>query len=141
MKLSRPVINTIRFDTELELIGNRYGVNTKFVCEAYCLDALNEKDEAILVVGIRIRLSFYVDKEVNEAAGYLSETESTVLIHSTPEQDISMLIRFSSYIFRNIKNNLQRALPAFDLKSLDFPESTTFANALLDGLKQKGLYK
>lgn len=141
MKLSRPVINTIRFDTELELIGNRAGVHTKFGCDGYCLDAVNEKNEEVLVVGIRIRLSFYVDKEVNEAAGYLSETESTILTHSTPDEDIAMLIRFASDVFRNIKNNLQRALPVFDLKSLDFPDTSKFANAILGGLKQKGLYK
>lgn len=79
MKLSRPVINTIRFDTDLKVIGNRFGVQNRFECDGYCLDGIGEKGEIIFAVGIRIRLNFYVDTLVNEAAGYLSETESTVL--------------------------------------------------------------
>ncbi len=141
MKLSLPVINTIRFDTELELIGNREGVNTKFICEGYCLEGISEKGDEGVAVGVRIRLIFYVDKEINEVAGYLSETESTVPTHLTPEEDIPMLIKFSGDVFRNIKNNLQAALPVFDLEYLDFPDTLKFANYLLDGLKQKGLYK
>lgn len=140
MKLSLPVINTIRFDTNFKVIGNKAGVQTRFECDGYCLDGLGENGEKMYAVGIRIRLNFYVDELVNEAAGYLSETESTVLNYSTPLDDLEMLNRFSTDVFTNIKRNLQLELPAFDLTALEFPDPAKMGYYLSEGLMQMGLY-
>ncbi len=140
MKLSLPVINTIRFDTDLKVIGNRVGVQTRFECDGYRVDGVGENNEKLFGVGIRIRLNFYVDQLVNEAAGYLSETESTVLRYSTALEDMDMLKRFSEDVFTNIKRNLQDELPQIDLSGLDFPDPMKMAYYLSEGLIQLGLY-
>jgi hypothetical protein len=140
MKLSLPVINTIRFDTDLGLIGKRAGVKNRFECDGYCLDGMAENGQKAYGVGIRIRLNFYVDNTVNEVAGYLSETESTVLNSSTPVEDLPMLNKFASDIFKNIHRNLQDALPELDLTYLEFPDPNKMGYFLSDGLIQLGLY-
>lgn len=141
MILSLPVINTIRFDTDLTLIVNRAGVNTQSLSEGYCFDESDDEGNKRYGIGIRIRLNFYVDKTVNEAAGYLSETESIILNHSTPIEDMDMLKGFSEDVFRSIKRNLQDALPAFDLKSIEFSDPIKMAYYFSDGFIQLGLYK
>jgi hypothetical protein len=140
MKLSRPVINIIRFDTDLKVIGNRPGVENRFESTAYCVDGTDEHGKILFAVGIRLRLNFYVDKLENEAAGYLSETESIVINYSTPLEDMDMLKIFVEDVNTNIKHNLQTALPAFDLTVLEFPDPIKFAYYLSEGLIQKGLY-
>ena len=141
MKLSLPVINTIRFDTDLSLIINKPGVNTQSLSEGYCFDEVDSEGNKRYGIGIRIRLYLYVDKLVNETAGYLSETESIVLNHSTPLEDVDMLKGFAEDVFTSIKYNLQDALPAFDLKSLEFSDPMEMAYYFSDGLIQLGLYQ
>lgn len=140
MKLSRPIINQIRFDKELNLIGHRTGVNHRFECDGYCADGLDDIDQKAYMVGIRFRLSFYVGKLENEAAGYLSEAEATVLEFSTPIADLEMLTYFVKHMFSEIKTVLQQNLPILDLSYLIFPEPLKVANALLSCLTQLGLY-
>ena len=141
MKLSIPVINTIRFDTDLKLIVGKNGVSTKSSVEGYCLPGLDTNGKDCYAVGIRIKLTFYVERIENEAAGYLSETESTVLSFLTPLEDMHMLGLFSEDVFNNIIHNLQIALPEFDLTSLGFPDKMRMAYYLSDGLIKLGMYK
>ncbi len=141
MKLSLPIINTIRFDTDFKILVFKNGAEAKSDCKGYCFDELDKDGNKRYGVGIRIKLNLYIDSKVNEVVGYASETESIVLNHSSAMKDMDMLKRFSEDVFKNIKRNLQDEMVGIDLKKLEFPDSTKLAYYLSEGLIQLGLYK
>lgn len=139
MKLNKPDVNIIRFDKEFSLIKGRKGVQSRFACDGYC-DSDLEQPLYKYMVGIRYRLTLFVDAPENEVVGFLAETESIILEHSTPLKDIPALNHFVNDMNTRIKSFLQENLKGFDLNYLDFPQPLKIANSLTEGLTKLGLY-
>lgn len=140
MKLSRPIIEPIRLDTDfLKAIGqSRAKYNEEF---KVALGYSEQYPQTPYYIDIKLRLIVYTDQLTNEIAGYTAESYSIILSFGTPDLDSKSVLHLLITVYDQMHQQLQLQTPYLGISHIEKPDFNYYANGIIQGAVQSGLYQ